>query len=60
MQTAARQGAWLILYTHILGPTASEFGCTVEGFARLVDEAIAAGFEIVTVERGAAMLGPAQ
>jgi peptidoglycan/xylan/chitin deacetylase (PgdA/CDA1 family) len=60
MQTAARQGAWLILYTHILGSTPTEFGCTVEGFARLVDEAIAGGFHIVTVERGAAMLGHTQ
>jgi len=60
MHTAARQGGWLILYTHILGPAASEFGCSVEGFTRLVDEAIAGGFEIVTVERGAAMLGTPQ
>jgi len=57
MQTAARQGGWLVLYTHILGPTASEFGCSVEGFARLLDEAIAGGFDIVTVERGAALVG---
>jgi len=60
MQAAARQGAWLILYTHLLGQAASEFGCTVEGFTRLVDEAIAGGFEIVTVARGAAMLGSPQ
>jgi len=59
MRAASRQGAWLILYTHILGPAASEFGCSVETFTRLVDEAIAGGFEIVTVERGAAMLGVA-
>jgi peptidoglycan/xylan/chitin deacetylase (PgdA/CDA1 family) len=57
MRAAARQGAWLILYTHILGPTASEFGCSVEGFTRLVDEAIASDFDIVTVDRGAALLG---
>jgi peptidoglycan/xylan/chitin deacetylase (PgdA/CDA1 family) len=60
MQAAARRGAWLILYTHILGPTASEFGCSVEGFTRLVDEAVSSGFDIVTVEQGAAMLGAAQ
>ena len=57
MQAASRQGAWLILYTHLLGPTASEFGCSVEGFTRLVDEAIATGFDIVTVDRGAAQMG---
>jgi hypothetical protein len=57
MQAASRQGAWLILYTHILGPTASEFGCSVEAFTRLVDEATASGFDIVTVARGAALLG---
>jgi peptidoglycan/xylan/chitin deacetylase (PgdA/CDA1 family) len=56
MQAASRQGGWLILYTHILGPAASEFGCSVDAFTRLVDEAIAGGFEIVTVERGAAIL----
>lgn len=60
MQAAARQAGWLILYTHILGPAASEFGCSVDGFTRLVDEAIAGGFDIVTVERGAAILGPPQ
>jgi len=60
MQAAARHGAWLILYTHILGTAASEFGCSVETFTRLVDEAIAGGFDIVTVERGAAMLGRGQ
>jgi peptidoglycan/xylan/chitin deacetylase (PgdA/CDA1 family) len=57
MQAAARQGGWLILYTHILSPAASEFGCSVEAFTRLVDQAIAGGFDIVTVERGAAMVG---
>jgi peptidoglycan/xylan/chitin deacetylase (PgdA/CDA1 family) len=60
MQTAARQGGWLILYTHILGPTPSEFGCSIEGFTRLLDDALAGGFDIVTVERGAAMLGQPQ
>jgi len=60
MQTAARQGAWLILYTHILGGDPSAFGCSVEGFTRLVDEAVAGGFDIVTVERGAAILDQAQ
>jgi peptidoglycan/xylan/chitin deacetylase (PgdA/CDA1 family) len=58
MQAAARQGAWLILYTHILGSAPSEFGCTVEGFTRLVDEAIEGGFDIVTVDQGAATMGP--
>ncbi len=60
MQAASRQGAWLILYTHILGSTASEFGCSVEAFTRLIDDAIAGGFDIVTVEQGATMLGPPQ
>jgi peptidoglycan/xylan/chitin deacetylase (PgdA/CDA1 family) len=59
MRAAARQGGWLILYTHTLGPTASEFGCSVETFTRLVDEAIAGGFDIVTVARGADLLAGA-
>jgi peptidoglycan/xylan/chitin deacetylase (PgdA/CDA1 family) len=57
MRTASRQGAWLILYTHTLGQTAGEFGCRVETFSRLIDEAIAKDFEIVTAAQGAAMLG---
>jgi hypothetical protein len=60
MQAAARNGAWLILYTHILGPAASEFGCSIEAFRRLVDEATVGGFDIVTVKQGVAMLGRAQ
>jgi peptidoglycan/xylan/chitin deacetylase (PgdA/CDA1 family) len=60
MRMASRQGAWLILYTHTLGPTASEFGCSVATFSRLIDEAIAQGFEIVTAAQGAALWAPHQ
>jgi len=60
MQAAARQGGWLILYTHILGPSASEFGCSVQTFTRLIDQAVDGGFDIVTVKRGAAILGAPQ
>jgi peptidoglycan/xylan/chitin deacetylase (PgdA/CDA1 family) len=58
MRAAASQGAWLILYTHSLGPSASEFGCSVASFTRLVDDAIAKGFSVVTVAQGAALMDP--
>jgi peptidoglycan/xylan/chitin deacetylase (PgdA/CDA1 family) len=57
MRAVLRRGGWLILYTHALGPAASEFGCSVEAFERLVDEAIALGLDIVTIDRGAERLG---
>jgi peptidoglycan/xylan/chitin deacetylase (PgdA/CDA1 family) len=60
MQVAARQGGWLILYTHGLGPDASAFGCSVEAFERLVDEAVGGGFDIVTAAQGAALLEAAE
>jgi peptidoglycan/xylan/chitin deacetylase (PgdA/CDA1 family) len=60
MQAALSRGAWLILYTHNVGPAAGEFGCSVEAFTRLVDEAIAKGFDIVTVAQGLERLDSSQ
>lgn len=41
--------AWLILYTHDVAPQRSAWGCTPDGFAKIIDEALEAGFEIGTV-----------
>jgi peptidoglycan/xylan/chitin deacetylase (PgdA/CDA1 family) len=53
---AARRGAWLILATHDVAEPASPWGCTPDALARLADEALALGFEVVTVAEGARRL----
>lgn len=45
--------SWLILYTHDVRDPPSSWGCTPDVLDRLVAEAIAKGFEIVTFEQGA-------
>jgi peptidoglycan/xylan/chitin deacetylase (PgdA/CDA1 family) len=52
LQRAARRTAWLILYTHDVACKPSPWGCTPATLGRLVDEAGAAGFDIVTVAEG--------
>ena len=49
--------AWLILYTHDVRPDPSPWGCTPEVLARLIDQATADGFDVVTVREGARRLG---
>ena len=49
MSEALVRKAWLILYTHDVAPQRSPWGCTPDGFARIIDEALEAGFEIGTV-----------
>ena len=56
MGRARARSAWLILFTHGVGPTVTPYGCTVAALERLVDEAVAGGFEIVTVAQGARRL----
>ncbi|WP_312166534.1 polysaccharide deacetylase family protein [Phenylobacterium sp.] len=46
---AQARKAWLILYTHDVAETPSPWGCTPNALATLIDEALAAGFEIDTV-----------
>jgi peptidoglycan/xylan/chitin deacetylase (PgdA/CDA1 family) len=60
MQAALHRDAWLILYTHNIGPDAGEFGCSAEAFTRLLDDAIAQRFDIVTVAQGVDKLGGSQ
>jgi peptidoglycan/xylan/chitin deacetylase (PgdA/CDA1 family) len=53
LDAAEKRKAWLILYTHDVSDTPSPFGCTPGALERLADEAVARGFEIVTVAEGA-------
>jgi peptidoglycan/xylan/chitin deacetylase (PgdA/CDA1 family) len=57
LQRAARRKAWLILCTHDVSDAPSPYGCTAGALERLVDAALANGFEPVTVAEGAARLG---
>jgi len=57
LNRAATRRAWLILCTHDVSPAPSGWGCTPDALSRLVDRALEAGFEAVTVAEGAARLG---
>jgi peptidoglycan/xylan/chitin deacetylase (PgdA/CDA1 family) len=48
---AARKG-WLILCTHDVAETPSEWGCTPGALERLIEMAVASGFDVVTVAEG--------
>lgn len=54
---AKARNAWLILYTHDVRPDPSPWGCTPEVLARLIDQATADGFDVVTVREAARRLG---
>lgn len=49
---AVSEKAWLILYTHDVAEQPSQWGCTPASLERLVEGALAAGAEVVTVEEG--------
>ena len=51
-EAASRKG-WLILFTHDVKDAPSPFGCTPAALERLVDKAVAMGFEVVTAAEGA-------
>ena len=53
LRKAAAAPAWLVLYTHDVRDNPSQWGCTPDAFARVIDEAVAMGFEIVTFAEGA-------
>jgi peptidoglycan/xylan/chitin deacetylase (PgdA/CDA1 family) len=54
-RAAARRG-WLILYTHDVVEPPSPFGCTPAALQRLIEHALAAEAEVVTVAEGARRL----
>ncbi|MBP2161646.1 MULTISPECIES: polysaccharide deacetylase family protein [Asticcacaulis] len=51
-RAAAMPDSWLILYTHDVREKPSSWGCTPQVLERLVSEAVAKDFEIVTFEDG--------
>jgi peptidoglycan/xylan/chitin deacetylase (PgdA/CDA1 family) len=53
MARAKADNAWLILYTHDVAEAPSPWGCTPAALARLIDQAVSDGFEVVTVAEGA-------
>jgi len=57
LERAAQRKAWLILYTHDVREAPSPVGCTPAAFRHLVDAAVKAGFDIVTVAEGARRIG---
>jgi peptidoglycan/xylan/chitin deacetylase (PgdA/CDA1 family) len=57
LDKAHARKAWLILYTHDVAPAPSPWGCTTGALERLVDGALVAGFDVVTVAEGARRIG---
>ncbi len=49
LKRAAAKNAWLILYTHDVSETPSDWGCTPDALERLLGQANEMGFEIATV-----------
>ena len=56
LDRAISETAWLILYTHDVAENPSPWGCTPVVLERLIDGALGAGAEIVTVAEGARRL----
>ena len=57
LDRAISENAWLILYTHDVSETPSQWGCTPAALERLVEGALSAGADVVTVAQGCARLG---
>jgi peptidoglycan/xylan/chitin deacetylase (PgdA/CDA1 family) len=57
MDKARHEVGWVILFTHGVEAKPTNFGTSVEGFSRLVDEAVALDFDIVTIAEGARRMG---
>lgn len=57
---AAERSAWLILYTHGVEDQASPFGAAADTLARLVDEALERGFDVVGAAEGVARVSPTE
>ena len=52
LEKAIARKAWVILYTHDVEESPSEWGCTPGALERLADRAVAAGCDVVTVAEG--------
>ena len=57
LDKAKARKAWLILYTHDVADAPSQWGCTTGALERLIDRAVAEGFDVVTVAEGAKRIG---
>lgn len=57
LHRALDEQAWLILYSHDVRADPSPFGCTPAALARLADEAMKGGADVVTVAEGCRRLG---
>ena len=57
LDKAKARKAWLILYTHDVAEQPSQWGCTTAALERLIDRALADGFDVVTVAEGARRIG---
>ncbi|MCY1648427.1 oligosaccharide deacetylase HfsH [Caulobacter sp. SL161] len=57
LDKAKARKAWLILYTHDVAEQPSQWGCTTEALERLIDRALADGFDVVTVAEGSRRIG---
>lgn len=57
LDKAKARKAWLILYTHDVAETPSQWGCTTGALERLIDRAVSDGFDVVTVAEGARRIG---
>ena len=56
MAAALRRKAWLIVFTHGVEDVVTPYGCTAAALERLVCDALAHGFDVVTVAEGARRL----
>ncbi|HEX2561560.1 polysaccharide deacetylase family protein [Phenylobacterium sp.] len=56
LDKAKARKAWLILYTHDVQDSPSQWGCTPAALAGLIDAAVEGGLEVVTVAEGARRL----
>ncbi|MBX7247900.1 MAG: polysaccharide deacetylase family protein [Caulobacteraceae bacterium] len=50
LDKAGRRNGWIILFTHDVRPEPSAWGCTPDDLEALVQEALAAGFDVAPVE----------
>ncbi len=57
LRRTLEERAWLILFSHDVREDPSPFGCTPGALARLADEAVAGGAEVVTVAEGCQRIG---
>jgi peptidoglycan/xylan/chitin deacetylase (PgdA/CDA1 family) len=58
LRRAAQRRAWLILNAHDVRSEPSRWGCQTQALARVLDEALALGFQVLTVAEAARQVAP--